>query len=179
MTDDLTLRPATLRDSQRIATMSRDLIEAGLGWSWTAERVARSLSAPDTCAVVATQESRIVVGFAIMEFREWTSHLSLLAVAPSHRRQGLGRRVVGWLEQSAEVAGIAFVYVEARSRNRAALDFYRRLGYQQIERIRGYYRGREDAVRLARTLCLPLFGRLDTPLPRGLPPRPEVGDSPT
>jgi ribosomal protein S18 acetylase RimI-like enzyme len=32
------------------------------------------------------------------------------------------------------------------------LAFYQRLGYVEVERLAGYYRGREDAVRLAKAL---------------------------
>src|SRR6266568_2195447 len=38
---NITLRPGRPADAARIAAMSRDLIESGLGWSWGPERVAR------------------------------------------------------------------------------------------------------------------------------------------
>ena len=38
-----TIRLATLRDARAIAEMSRDEIEAGLAWTWTPERVRRSI----------------------------------------------------------------------------------------------------------------------------------------
>ena len=45
MIANITLRLAHRSDAQAIATLSRDLIERGLGWSWTARRVMRSTSA--------------------------------------------------------------------------------------------------------------------------------------
>jgi ribosomal-protein-alanine N-acetyltransferase len=145
------LELATLRDAPAIAAMSRDLIEAGLGWSWTPARVRRALAAADTNVVVA-RTARRVAGFGIMRYREWTAHLDLLAVAPDCRRRGLGRRLVAWLEDVAEVAGVVNVYVEARAAWPATLAFYHHLGYAEVARLRGYYWGREDAVRLARAL---------------------------
>jgi ribosomal-protein-alanine N-acetyltransferase len=151
MPNSLRLQLATARDVPIIAAMSRELIETGLGWSWTRARVARALASADT-NVLVTRTPRRVVGFAIMRYRDQTAHLDLLAVAPDHRRRGEGRRLVEWLETVAEVAGIAKVYVEARARREGTLTFYRRLGYVEAERLAGYYQGREDAVRLAKTL---------------------------
>lgn len=145
------LQLATARDVPFIAAMSRELIENGLGWSWTRARVARALAAADT-NVLVTRTPHRVVGFGIMRYRDQTAHLELLAVAPDHRRRGQGRRLVEWLETVAEVAGIATVYVEARARRQGTLAFYGRLGYVEVDRLAGYYRGREDAVRLAKTL---------------------------
>jgi len=53
-----TLRFATRADALGIAEMSRDLIEAGLAWSWTRTRILRSLRQPDTNAIVAVEEAR-------------------------------------------------------------------------------------------------------------------------
>jgi ribosomal-protein-alanine N-acetyltransferase len=174
LSGEIQIRLGTVRDALRIATMSRDLVETGLGWSWTPARVRRSLESSETSVAVATAVG-CLVGFAIMEFGPWTAHLDLLAVAPVHRRRGLGKRLVRWLETSAEVAGIAFVFLEARSRNLEALAFYRRLGYQEIDRVRGYYAGREDAVRLARSLRMPFHAGAGAPV-WAPPAGPRIGE---
>ena len=160
MSDKLDLQLATARDVAAITTMSRDLIEIGLGWSWTPARVLRALASEDTNVLVARVPDH-VVGFGIMQYQEWTAHLDLLAVAPDRRRRGLGRRLVGWLEEVAEVAGAVAVYVEARASRAGTLAFYRRLGYVELERLPGYYSGREDAIRLAKAL----LARPDSPSP--------------
>jgi [ribosomal protein S18]-alanine N-acetyltransferase len=175
LSEEIQIRLATARDSYRIAAMSRDLIEVGLGWSWTPARVRRSVDSRETSVAVATAGGG-TVGFAIMDFGELTAHLDLLAVAPAYRRHGLGRRLVRWLEESAEVAGIAFVYLEARAQNLGALAFYRRLGYQEIERVRRYYSGREDALRLARTLRMPFSQSIDPMSFWKVPPQSEQGE---
>ena len=61
---------------------------------------------------------------------------------------------VTWLERCALTAGIGTVYLEARCRNLVARAFYRKLGYQEIAIVRGYYQGMEDGVRIARDLWL-------------------------
>ena len=156
---NITLRPGRLADAEKIAVMSRDIIESGLGWSWGPDRVARSLRNKDTVTVIACDRERIVA-FAIMYFGDEHAHLNLLAVRPSHQRLGIGRRLVEWLFESAHVAGIATIHLELRANNYAGRTFYRALGFTESAYIPGYYRGREMALRMLRMLRRP-----GTPLP--------------
>jgi len=149
---DVVFRLAQRPDALPIARMSRDLIERGLGWSWTPLRVARSIAAADTNVIVAAGSVGTPVGFGIMKYAEDEAHLLLLAVEPMHARRGLGSAIVAWLEESARVAGVGPVYVEARATNAGARAFYRRLGYGEIQRLPGYYGGMEASVRMAKDL---------------------------
>jgi [ribosomal protein S18]-alanine N-acetyltransferase len=94
------LRPACAQDAQAIARMSRDLIEAGLGWSYDVPRIVRLIADADTVALVACDQAG-PVGFAIMQFGEERAHLVLLAVMPRQQRRGVARRLVSWLLESA------------------------------------------------------------------------------
>lgn len=150
MTDhDIPIGLARASDVDRIAIMSRDLIEQGLRWSWTPRRVAASVRSPQANVVVARIDNRIV-GFGIMRYGDDDAHLDLLGVCRDHRRMGLGRRLMEWLEKPALLGGIAEIVLEVRTENQAAQAFYQRLGYRKIAEIRGYYQGRESATRMAR-----------------------------
>jgi ribosomal-protein-alanine N-acetyltransferase len=151
---NITLRFARLGDAASIALMSRELVESGLGWSWTPERVARSIRDRDTVALLGVDGARIVA-FAIMHFGDERAHLNLLAVRPTHQRHGVGTRLVDWLLESAQVAGIATISLELRSSNDEARRFYLSLGFTEAEYLPGYYRGRETAVRMVRELRPP------------------------
>ena len=131
--------------------MSRDLIEHGLGWSWTAPRVTRCIRSVDTNVVLAREGSRLA-GFAIMKYGDVEAHLLLLAVRPEAQGRGVGSALVRWLEATALVAGIGQVMLEARASNEAARAFYKRLGYVEAQTVPHYYQGREPAVRLGRDL---------------------------
>jgi len=146
-----TIRFATRADALAIAEMSRDLVEHGLGWSWTQSRVLRCLRHPDTNAIVAVHQAERA-GFALMKYGEEEAHLLLLAVRPAHARCGIGSAMVEWLEGSARVAGIARVTLEARAGNAAARSFYRRLGYSAAQLLPGYYGGSETSVRMVKKL---------------------------
>ena len=148
---DIELGLANGNDSQPLAAFSRDLIEAGLGWSYQPDRIASLIDDPDTITLVARARG-LPVGFASMRFGDTRAHLILLAVEPRHQRHGVGRRLMDWLIESARVAGIASVHVELRMANVAAFAFYRSVGFSETIRIRGYYRGRETARRMIRML---------------------------
>lgn len=147
----LTLKLAAPADTAPIAAMSRELIEQGLPWTWTPERVARNLAQRDTLVLTARDAARLA-GFAIMQFGDERAHLSLLAVRPDCQRQGLGRRMLDWLTESALTAGIASVHLELRETNLGARRFYLKQGYAETARIPGYYRGVETAVRMLRNI---------------------------
>lgn len=131
--------------------MSRDLIERGLGWSWTEARVAASLKDRSANVAVACDGGRMI-GFCIARFGMDEAHILLLAVDPGHRRRGVATALVRWIEKTALVAGIGIVYLEARLNNAGARNFYRALGYREFMRQRGRYRGIETGVCLGRDL---------------------------
>jgi len=147
----LTLRLAAPADAATIAAMSRELIESGLPWSWTPERVARNLARPDTLVLTA-RDGAAVAGFAIMQFGDERAHLSLLAVRRDCQRQGIARQLLQWLTESALAAGIAAIRLELRASNLDAHHFYLSQGYAEALRIPGYYRGVETAVRMRREI---------------------------
>ncbi len=138
-------------DAPRIAAMSRDLIEQGLGWRWTPSRVLRVMRDPAINVIVARDASEIA-GFGIMQYREDEAHLLLLAVDPAHRRKSIGSALMTWLEVTALTAGAGCVYLEARSCNTEARAFYRQLGYIEITLVQGLYSSSEDGIRIAKDL---------------------------
>ena len=142
---------ANMADASRIAELSRDLIESGLGWSWTTSRVLKAIKAKDS-NVIVTRERKHVIGFAIMRYLEAESHLDLFGVVPHHRRKGVGTGMIKWLEKTALCNGSGVVYLETRLSNNEARAFYKSLGYEVIQQIPGYYKGIESAVRLAHDL---------------------------
>jgi ribosomal-protein-alanine N-acetyltransferase len=150
------VRLAAPGDASAIAVMSRDFVEQGLGWRWTPARVLNSIRDTATNVAVAYDKADLekanLVGYGIMKYGDEEAHLNLLAVKPPWRRQGIGAAIVSWLENSALTAGIGAIYLEARSANVPAREFYKKLGYTEMALARRYYWGREDAVRIAKDL---------------------------
>lgn len=139
-------------EARLIAAMSRQCIEHGLPPTWSESRVLYCMRNREAVVLVARDRRRLV-GFAIMEYYDEHAHLSLLAVQPGYRRQGIGRSLLEWLEATARTAGIFMVRLELRAANDAARAFYERLGYVHAGQQRAYYAGREDALRMLRDLA--------------------------
>ena len=142
---------ATGEDARVIADLSRDVIEQGLGWSWTAPRVLKALR-DDATNVIVARRGKAVAGFAIMKYGDDTAHIVLFAVNPAYRRCGIGSALMAWLEATARTAGISSIALEARSGNAEARAFYRQVGFNEIGVRVSYYRGVEDAVRFEKSL---------------------------
>jgi ribosomal protein S18 acetylase RimI-like enzyme len=176
--DEIEFRLAKKADLAKIAELSRDYIEHGLGWSWTTERVKKSYLCRNTNILVACSKhfsfNRIkrygkqggiepgyppnepqIVGFGIMYYGAGEANLNLLAVIPQFRRLGIAKLMVQWLEKSAQVAGIDVVYLQCRDRNTAAQLFYQKLGYRKLRNLPRYYSGKETAVLMGHDLLIP------------------------
>jgi len=167
----LTVRLAEPGDARAMAEMSRDFIEAGLGWRYDPAHIQRAMRRRETTVLAASERQTYVArerpalsGFAIMDFGDERAHLVLLAVQPTQRRRGIGRRLVEWLMETAHTAGMASVHLELRADNEAARRFYRALGFSETVLMPKYYNGREAAMRMIRVLRSP------GPLPLGWAP---------
>lgn len=149
--DTLSLGPARIGDAPAIANMSRALIEPGLPWSWTPKRVAAHMRQRENLVITA-QDGGALVGFVMAQFYTETVHVTLLGVAGTHQRRGLGRRLITWVEESATIAGLFTINLEVRASNHSARKFYAALRYTESGATPGYYSGIEDAVRFSRDL---------------------------
>jgi ribosomal protein S18 acetylase RimI-like enzyme len=143
------LERARPSDATRLAAMSRAFIEAGLRPAWSAARITRHVHHPE-CVVLTARLTATLAGFAIMCYAQDSAHLNLLAVDPAHRRRGIARRLLGWLEATALTAGTFIVSLELRASNEGARAFYRSLGYRELALVPDYYQGVEAALRMER-----------------------------
>ena len=146
---EITLARAS--DAPEIAALSRDAIERGLSWRWTARRVHRAMRDEATNVAVARRNGALL-GFGIMQYGDEDAHIALFAVRDTERRKGVGSALLAWLEVTAQVAGIRAIRLEARAGNAPAKAFYRRHGFVESGSSPGYYEDVEDAVRMVKRL---------------------------
>ncbi|MBZ0253853.1 MAG: GNAT family N-acetyltransferase, partial [Candidatus Methylomirabilis sp.] len=77
-------------------------------------------------------------------------HLLNLAVAPAHRRRGLGAALYDETAAALRVVGARVMFLEVRPSNEAALALYRSRGLEVVGRRRRYYADNgEDAIVMA------------------------------
>jgi len=143
------LEPARLGDAALLAAMSQAHVETGLRPAWGATRIRWHVRDAES-VVLTARMAATVAGFAIMRYGDDVAHLNLLAVDPAHRRRGIARALVQWLEESALTAGTFIIGLELRAGNEPARALYRALGYRELGQIPGYYQGVESAIRMVR-----------------------------
>jgi ribosomal protein S18 acetylase RimI-like enzyme len=76
-----------------------------------------------------------VVGAVMCGYDGHRGAIYSLAVAPSHRRQGLGSRLVAHAEQALTRKGCMKINLQILEENKAVVAFYASLGYSVEKRI--------------------------------------------
>jgi len=101
-------------------------------------------------AWTARDAAGALAGYYLVMYAVDEAHLLDVAVAAARQGQGLGRHLLDRIGARAKEQGMASVLLEVRPSNARALDVYRRYGYREIGRRKGYYPAhggqREDAI---------------------------------
>lgn len=96
--------------------------------------------------LVAEHEGEII-GYAGMSWVLDEGHITTLAVAEKHRRQGLGGMLLERLIDKARKLRLAYLTLEVRESNIPAQKLYHKYGFVvEGRRLRYYLNPREDAV---------------------------------
>lgn len=83
-------------------------------------------------AISKGSESRIN-GFLLHSYKDDTCVVELIAVASSEANSGIGTKLFKAVENSAFQRGFAEIRVGTQVRNRAAINFYHKVGCKQVE----------------------------------------------
>ena len=98
---------------------------------------------------VALEEGR-VIGYLVTLWVLDELHVLNIAVQANMRRRGVGKQFVEFLLEKASAEGIRMIYLEVRISNHAAIEFYRKAGFQYSYRRKAYYDDGEDAWMMER-----------------------------
>lgn len=94
--------------------------------------------------VVVEDRGRLIAYGGIMRVDD-DAHIMTIAVDPSRRRQGVGRRLMLALIETALERGARHLTLEVRATNEAARRLYEEFGFDAVGRRPRYYRD-EDAI---------------------------------
>jgi len=109
------------------------------------------LSHPKSIARVAESSGRIV-GFVLARVNGERARVLTLDVVTEFRQHKIGTRLMSRLHQELKKQRIGVSILEVGVTNLPAQRLYQKLQYRYVETLIGYYRGREDAYRLARVV---------------------------
>ena len=144
------MRAANPADLADVLTMER----ACYSDPWPASSFASLPANERVCFLVARdRESNALLGFAVAWHVMDEGELANLAVAPDHRRRGIGQALLEAVTTDALGRGTSQLYLEVRESNTAARQLYATAGFVEVGRRKQYYRRPlEDALILRRTL---------------------------
>ncbi len=150
MTPPLTIRRARLVDVKAILAIERSSFPTPWSrWSFLAE-----LGHPLSRMLVAgppPPSTWEVWGFIVFWTVATEMHILNLAVAPRHRRRGVGRELLTAGLKLARELGATVAWLEVRPSNAPALNLYHSFGFREAGRRPRYYDDTgEDAILLTR-----------------------------
>jgi [ribosomal protein S18]-alanine N-acetyltransferase len=141
----IVVRPMRPSDVPAVLNILRGSPEASL---WTSA-ILLELASHEGAWVAALRDC--VVGFLAGGAAADEFEIMNLAVAQSHRRQGLGTELVNAALAWSRRTGAIKTFLEVRASNSEAIAFYTRLGFKVSGRRPKYYQlPEEDAVLMSR-----------------------------
>lgn len=114
---------------------------------WSRNMLAEELENALSAFLVAVDGGENVVGYAGLQVVLDEGYITNVAVRPDCRRQGIAGKLLQVFLDFAQGNRLAFLTLEVRASNAAAIALYESLGFQEAGRRKNYYEHpREDAI---------------------------------
>lgn len=120
---------------------------------WSRKMLAEELE--NQCAAFLVAQDSItqqVMGYAGLLAMADEGYITNVAVFPEFRRQGVAAKLIAVFENFARGNKLAFLTLEVRPSNTAAIALYKGFGFEEVGRRKNYYDlPKEDALILTKT----------------------------
>jgi len=152
------LRKFTVSDLERVTHINRVCLPENYTDYFFVELHERFpetfLVAEENGEVVGYVMCRIETGLSNLGFHGIAKkgHVVSIAVLPFHQRKGIGRALMVKVMENMRLYNAKQCFLEVRVGNTAAIDLYKKLGFQIARTIHGYYIDGEDACVMSRDL---------------------------
>ncbi len=119
---------------------------------WSRQMLAEELDNACAAFLVALEKAtEKVVGYAGLLVMADEGYITNVAVFPEYRRQGIAGQLLEVFLRFAQANALAFLTLEVRPSNEAAIAFYQGYGFEEKGRRKSYYDfPKEDALILTR-----------------------------
>lgn len=140
----LTLQPLTPENISEVAELDRRC----LGGLWTAAGYQREIESPNSDLLILRTVKHLqgqaveldgAIGVACLWAILEEAHVTLLAIDPLYRQQGLGQLLLYALLVSAWQRGLEWATLEVRVSNQVAISLYQKFGFHPVGERRKYY----------------------------------------
>lgn len=120
---------------------------------WDVASIRSLLEHPAATSLIAVAgDPKVAIGFVIGQLAADEAEILSIGVAPNWQRSGLGTRLLEGLARAAQRGEAKRVFLEVAEDNVPAAALYRKLGFVEAGRRKGYYeragRNAVDALRL-------------------------------
>ena len=119
---------------------------------WSRKMLAEELE--NQCAAFLVAEDSVsgrVLGYAGLMVVADEGYITNVAVFPEYRRQGIAAQILQVFVQFAAANHLAFLTLEVRPSNAAAIALYQGFGFEEVGRRKNYYDlPKEDALILTK-----------------------------
>ena len=137
------IRPMTVDDISPIYHLGNTLFTArevpSLHRTWDEYEVVSLFQTDGDYCFAALNEAGQLVGFAlgtvIEKHHSWTyGYLIWLGIRPDYHRSGIAQRLFHRLRQAMIESGARIIMVDTDAENKASLNFFRKMGFNNIRR---------------------------------------------
>lgn len=147
-----------LKKSVRIVPMTSahldevaDLERVCFSTPWSRNMLAEELDNACSAFLVALDDDDSVVGYAGLLVIADEGYITNVAVRPESRRDGVAGQLLDVFLKFAEANQLAFLTLEVRESNYAAIALYGSRGFRAVGRRKNYYEHpKEDAIIMTR-----------------------------
>lgn len=121
--------------------------------AWSAETWWSELASRPRRDYLVLDDGEGLLGYAGLDHGGEVADVMTIAVLPAAQGRGLGPRLLRELEARARARGAAYVMLEVRADNAAAIGMYQRAGFTLLSTRRRYYQpGDVDALVMRKAL---------------------------
>jgi ribosomal-protein-alanine N-acetyltransferase len=135
---EYSIDPLESDDSDAVALLHRE----DFARPWTGDEFADLLSQETVFGYGAREVGRgraAPVGFVLARLAAGEGEILTIAVARSHRRQGIGWRLMDAVLRELHAQRAESLFLEVDETNAAAIALYRRMGFREVGQRPAYY----------------------------------------
>lgn len=110
---------------------------------------------PDSLNFVIMDEGQLlgyIVGKQHMNNRKEIAHLTSIAVNPTLRQKGIGKKLLETFMMALKTNGVSLLGLEVREQNKSAIEFYKRNGFSQTGQENNFYPNGDNVQFMGRVL---------------------------
>ena len=142
-------RPMVFDDVPRIMEIEQVIYKH----PWTAGIFRDCIRVGYNCFVYDLDKT--IQAYGLISIAANEAHILNICVAPEFQGQGIGKKMLYKLIDTAEEKGVDSIFLEVRKSNQVAVQLYQQEGFNRIGVRRNYYpaeQGKEDALVFAKAL---------------------------